>query len=437
MTEHTPAPGTAQPSRRDFIKSSTVAVVGGALAGSLAVGRSAHAAAGDDTLKVGLIGCGGRGSGAVLNALAADSNVKLIAMADVFEDRLNASLRNLQQAVPPSKIAVRPDHCFIGFDAYQKLLATDVDVVLMATPPHFRPAHLKAAVAAGKHVFCEKPTAVDAPGVRSVLDTCEEAKKKNLAVVSGLCYRYDLPKREIIKRIHDGAIGDVLALQANYLTTPLLYTPRKPEWTDMEYQLRNWNYFTWLSGDFNVEQHVHSLDKAAWVMHDVPPVRASGIGGRQVRGDEQGQVFDHFAVVYEYENGVRLYSYCRQMAGCSMDVSDHVIGTKGTADLMQMPQPTITGENAWKYHGPKPKSMYDVEHQELFSSLRSGSPINNGLYMCRSTMMAIMGRMVCYTGQSLTWDQCFKSKEDLTPAKYELGPMPTPPVAKPGLTPFV
>ena len=436
MSEYDSTFGTTQPSRRDFLKTSTVAVVGGALAGSLALGRSAHAAGGSDTLKIGLIGCGGRGSGAVLNALAADPDIKLTALADVFEDKLKLGLRNLKDAAPPEKIAVQPENCFAGFDAYQKLLATDVDVVLLATPPHFRPLHLKAAVAAGKHVFCEKPVAVDAPGVRSVLATCEEAKKKSLSVVSGLCWRYDAPTREYIKRIHEGAIGDVVALQANYLTTPLLYTPRQSEWSDMEYQLRNWNYFTWLSGDFNVEQHVHSLDKAAWVMHDVPPVRASGIGGRQVRGEEQGQVFDHFAVTYEYANGVRLYSFCRQMAGCPSDVSDHVVGTKGMAEWGIGPHPFITGPNAWKDHGPK-TNKYEVEHQELFGSIRSSSPINNGLYMCRSTMMAIMGRMACYTGQALTWDQCLASKEDLTPPRYELGPMPMPPVAKPGLTPFV
>ncbi len=423
------------PSRRDFLKGSTALVVGGAVAGSLSIARSAHAA-GDDALRVGLIGCGGRGTGAAANAQGADSNIKLTAMADMFPDRLQSSLQNLRETFKetPTKLAVADDHCFAGFDAYQKLLATDVDVVLLTTPPHFRPAHFKAAVAAGKHCFVEKPVAVDAPGVRAVLETVAEAKKKNLAVVSGLCYRYDLPKRETIKRIHDGAIGKVVAMHVSYNTGTLWHHGRQPAWSEMEYQLRNWLYFTWLSGDFNVEQHVHSLDKAAWVMHDQPPVSAYGLGGRQVRVEEQwGNAYDHMAVVYEYADGTKLFSNCRQMAGCSLDVNDHMMGTKGSAHLMKA---TIEGETQWKYRGPEP-NMYDNEHVEMMASIRSGKPNNNGLYMAQSTMMGIMGRMVCYTGQTLTWDQCVNSKENLTPARYEFGPIPTPQVAKPGLTQFV
>jgi predicted dehydrogenase len=428
-----PTEFTREPSsRREFLKHSTAVVVGGSMAANLLLSRSAHAA-GSDMLKIGLIGCGGRGTGAVGNAFAADSNFKLTALADAFEDRLQGSLAQLKKTAV-DRVAVEPDHCFVGFDAYQKLLATDVDVVILATPPHFRPAHLKAAIASGKHVFCEKPVAVDAPGVRSVLATTEEARKKNLSIVSGLCYRYDLPKRELIKRVHDGAIGDILALQVSYNTGTLWHHGRKQSWSEMEYQLRNWLYFTWLSGDFNVEQHVHSLDKAAWVMHDEPPLRATGLGGRQVRIEEQwGNIFDHFSVVYEYANGTKLFAQCRQMAGCSTDVSDHLIGNKGSAEMMRA---TIEGASPWRYQGPKP-NMYEVEHQELFAGIRSGNPLNNGLYMARSTMLAIMGRMVSYSGQTLTWDQCLNSKEDLTPAKYEWGAVPVPPVAKPGLTQFV
>ena len=218
-------------------------------------------------------------------------------------------------------------------------------MVILATPPHFRPAHLKAAIAAGKHVFCEKPVAVDAPGVRSVLATTEVARTKNLAIVSGLCYRYDPPKREVINRIHDGESA-ISTLQVSYNTGTLWHRGRQPSWSEMEYQLRNWLYFTWLSGDFNVEQHVHSLDKAAWVMRDEPPLRATGLGGRQVRVEEQwGNIYDHFSVVYEYNNGVKLFAQCRQMAGCSVDVSDHVIGTKGSAEMMKA---TIDGPTAWR-----------------------------------------------------------------------------------------
>jgi predicted dehydrogenase len=419
-------------SRREFLKTSTTAVVGGALAANLLVSRAAHAA-GSDTLKIGLIGCGGRGTGAVGNAFAADSNSRLTAVADVFADHAQSSLKQLR-ITDSDRVAVNAEQCFVGFDAYQQLLATDVDLVILATPPHFRPAHLKAAIAAGKHVFCEKPVAVDAPGVRSVLATTEEARKKNLSIVSGLCYRYEPSKQELIKRVHDGAIGDILAMQVSYNTGTLWHRGRQPAWSEMEYQMRNWLYFTWLSGDFNVEQHVHSLDKAAWAMRDEPPVRATGLGGRQVRVEEQwGNIYDHFAVVYEYASGAKLFSQCRQMAGCSVDVSDHLIGTKGSAEMMRA---TIEGAQEWRYRGPKP-NFYEEEHRALFAGIRSGSPLNNGVYMARSTMLAIMGRMATYTGQTLTWDQCLNSTEDLTPSKYEWGDVPVPQVAKPGLTRFV
>ncbi|HEX4145284.1 MAG TPA: Gfo/Idh/MocA family oxidoreductase [Pirellulales bacterium] len=432
MADPTPPESLAPATRREFLKQSSLIVAGGTLAGALGTARSVHAA-GSDTLKVGLIGCGGRGTGAAANALGADPNVKLTALADTFADQIEKSLEQLRPNLS-DKIAVPDDHKFVGFDAYQKLLATDVDVVLLTTSPHFRPIHLQAAIAAGKHVFCEKPVAVDAPGIQSVLASVAEAKRKNLAVVSGLCYRYDLPKRELIQRVRDGAIGDIRTIHTSYNTGTLWHKGRKPEWSEMEYQIRNWLYFTWLSGDFNVEQHVHSLDKAAWALGDQSPERAYGLGGRQVRtGEEYGQAFDHMAVVYEFPGGVRVFANCRQMAGCSVDVSDHLFGTKGTAEMQKA---VIEGENPWAYRGGKP-NMYDVEHQEMFASIRSGNPINNGHYMANSTMMGIMGRMVCYTGQTLTWKDCIESKEDLSPPKYEWGPAPTAVVAKPGLTPFI
>jgi myo-inositol 2-dehydrogenase/D-chiro-inositol 1-dehydrogenase len=431
MPDRDVLPQANPPSRRTFLKQSTAAVAGAATA-NLFLARSAHAA-GEETLKIGLIGCGGRGTGAVGNAFAADSNSKLTAIADAFPDRAKSSLDQLRN-IASDRVTVDADHTFVGFDAYEKLLATDVDVVILATPPHFRPAQLKAAIASGKHVFCEKPVAVDAPGVRSVLETTELARSKNLAIVSGLCYRYDRPKRELINRVHDGAIGDILAMQVSYNTGTLWHHGRDPKWSEMEYQLRNWLYFTWLSGDFNTEQHVHSLDKAAWAMKDEPPVKATALGGRQVRVEEQwGNIFDHFAVVYEYANGVKLFAQCRQMGGCSVDVSDHLIGTNGSAEMMKA---EIEGPNQWRYRGEKP-NMYEEEHRELFASIRAGQPINNGDYMAKSTMMAIMGRMAAYTGQTLTWDQCLNSTEDLTPARYEWGDVPVPTVAKPGLTKFL
>ncbi len=422
-------------SRREFLQTSSIAAAGASLLGSLSIARAAHVS-GDDTLKIGLIGCGGRGTGAATDALGADKNIKLVAMGDAFADRLDQSLQTLERNFhsQPGKVDVPPDRRFTGFDAYKQVLATDIDVVLLTTPPHFRPIHLKAAVEAGKHIFCEKPVAIDAPGLRSVLATAEEAKKKDLCICSGLCYRYDYAKRDTIKRIHDGQIGDVSAIHSTYLTGTLWHHPRKPEWSEMEYQVRNWLYFTWLSGDHIVEQHIHSLDKAMWVMNDEPPASAVAQGGRQVRtGDLWGNIYDHFSVVYEWPSGVKVFSQCRQMADCVDDVNDQVIGTKGRASIMAH---TITGESPWKYMGHA-NGMYQQEHAELYAAIRAGQRIDNSHYMCQSTMLAILGRMSAYTGQKITWEQALASKEDLSPAKYEWGPIPVPEVAMPGKTKFV
>jgi len=432
-----------RPSRRDFLKTSTAAAAG-ALAGGLALERSAHAA-GDDTLKVGLVGCGGRGTGAARDALTADKNCIVTAMCDAFDDRLQRSRKNLKAAVG-DRVAVDDDHCFAGFDGYQKLIASGVDVVILATSPHFRPLQLKACIDAGKHVFCEKPVAVDAPGVRSVLATAEEAQKKNLNLVSGLCWRYYPPTQEIMKRVLDGAIGDVLAIQETYNTGATgAEEPRRPEWTEMEFQMRNWYFFTWLSGDHNVEQHVHSLDKGSWAMGDQPPAKAWGLGGRQVRTDpKHGDIYDHHAVVYEYASGARMYSYCRQQAGCSGEVTDYFFGTKGVCNVLNDYQ--ITGENPWRAdRALKEASMYVREHEALFQAIRSGNTINNGRYMAVSTMLAILGRMVNYTGQTITWEEAINSKQDLSPASYAWNAdPPTLPdkngrykVALPGVTKFV
>jgi predicted dehydrogenase len=434
MTPREPAPAPA--SRRDFLKTSTAAVVGGALAGQFA---NVHAA-GSGLLRVGLIGCGGRGTGAAAQALKADQEVKLVAMGDAFADRVEESLATLRKDEQlTGKLDVPPERRFAGFDAYQHVIAAS-DVVLLCTPPHFRPLHLKAAVEAGKHIFAEKPVAVDAPGVRSVLQTYALAKKKNLSVVSGLCLRYDNGFKETVQRIRDGAIGEVFTLQANDYRGRIWVKPRQPGWTDMTWQMRNWYYFTWLSGDFNVEQHVHFLDVCAWAMKDEYPVRAMGLGGRQVRtGPEYGHIYDHFAVVYEYANGARLVSNCRQQVGCKNDISAHVLGTKGRAELSERTKGLLvrTGERTWTYDGPE-SNLYQAEHDELFASIRSGKPINNGDYMAKSTLLAIMGRMAAYTGQQITWDMAWNSKEDLTPPRYDWDvPLPVPPVAMPGVTKFV
>ncbi|HEV3257914.1 MAG TPA: Gfo/Idh/MocA family oxidoreductase [Gemmataceae bacterium] len=423
-------------SRREFLKASA-AVVGTTVAGQLSLAPNVHAA-GSDVLRVGLIGCGERGTGAATQALNADRNTRLVAMGDMFSDRLQRSLATLKRDdAVAGRVDVKPDHCFTGFHAYKQVLAAGVDVVLLATPPHFRPLHLRAAVDAGKHIFTEKPVAVDAPGVRAVLAACDDAKKKNLSVVSGLCYRYEHAKRETMQRIHEGAVGDIIALHTTYNTGYLRVFDHQSNWSDMEWQLRNWLYFTWLSGDHIVEQHVHSLDKMAWAMKDEYPVRASGSGGRQVRtAKKYGNIFDHHCVVYEYKNGVKLFSYCRQQKDCDTDVTDYVMGTKATCDVMKHKIHEPHSDRViWRYKGPK-EDMYDNEHEALFASIRSAKPINNGNYMCKSTLMAIIGRMATYTGKAIGWDQALDSKEDLTPAKYEFGPLPVAPVAMPGITQF-
>jgi predicted dehydrogenase len=431
-------PAHSGSNRREFLRSSTAAAVGSAVVGGLSFARNAHAAGGD-TLKVGLVGCGGRGTGAALNALKADANVQLTAMGDMFTDRIERSLKALKNDLEDAadiKVKVTPENCFTGFDNYKQVIDSGVDVVLLCSPPHFRPAQLKYAVEKDKHIFAEKPVAVDAPGIRSVIATAEEAKQKGLSLVSGLCYRYDLAKRETMQRMHDGQIGKILAMNVTYNTHPLRHENRAADWDDMTFQLRNWQYFTWLSGDHICEQHVHSLDKAAWAMHDEPPVSVVAFGGRQVlQGEDYGNIYDHFASTFDYANGVRLFSSCCQINGIDSDVTDTFIGEDGICQT-QMFRQEIKGAKPWKHRG-KYRSMYQVEQDEMFAAIRAGKPINNGTYMVRSNMMAIMARMAAYTGKKITWEQAMNSQEDLSPSKYELGPLSVAPVATPGVTKFV
>ncbi len=427
------SPTTLGLSRRSFLKSS--AVVAGAA--PFIARRSFAQVSPGETLRVGLIGCGGRGTGAAAQALASDLNVKLVALGDAFKDRLESSLDLLQkQKDIAEKIEVPESRRFVGFDAYEKVIAAS-DVVLLATPPHFRPMHLKAAIDAGKHVFAEKPVAVDAPGVRSVLASCAEAKRKNLSLVSGLVLRYDLGYREMVRRIHAGEIGEVRALQANDFRGPIWVKPRQPGWTDMQWHMHNWYYFTWLSGDFNVEQHVHMLDVCAWIMRDEYPVSAMGLGGRQVRtAPEFGNIYDHHSVIYEYASGVKLHAYCRQQSGGVNDISVHATGSKGAATFGTRSM-EIHSDSKWRYEGDK-KDHYQTEHDELFASIRSGKLINNGDYMARSTLMAIQGRMATYTGQKITWEQAMNSKENLSPERYDWDAAPPKSeVAVPGVTKFL
>ncbi len=429
---------TKPSSRRDFIKTSGAAAMGGVLAVNLALPQRSLGA-GDETLKVGLIGCGGRGSGAAAQALKADPNVKLTAMGDAFADRLHSSLASLRKEAG-DKVQVDPEHCYVGLDAYQKVLSSGVDVVVLATPPGFRPLHLKTAVAAGKHIFCEKPMATDGPGLRSVMESVAEAKKKKLALVAGFCWRYDYARREYFKRVLGGQIGEIRAIYATYYTGPVKPMPpassRQPGVTDLEWQLRNWYNFVWLCGDSLVEQAVHSVDKIAWMMQDVPPLKAVAVGGRQIPANG-GNIYDHFEVNYEYAHGVRAFMGCRQQTGCYSATNDYHIGTKGIGTIgVHGGEPDIAGETAWRYTGPKP-NMYQVEHNELFASIRAGDPINNGDRMCTSTLMALMGRMAAYSGQEITWDQALNSQESLFPENLAWDMrLPSPPMALPGITRF-
>ncbi len=418
--------------RRNFLKA-TAALTGGAIA---AVTRPAYAyhQSVDDTLKVGLIGCGGRGNGAAVNAANADPNVKITALCDTFDDRIQSSLKALQTELK-DKCAVDKDHCFSGLDGYKQLMASDVDVVLLCSTPYFRPDHMEAAVKAKKHIFCEKPIATDVAGSMRVWDACRQAKMSGLNVISGLCWRYDHAVRAVMERIKDGAIGEIRAIQENYLTGTLWHRGNNPSWSPLEYQIRNWLYFTWLSGDLIAEQHIHSLDKGMWLMNDEPPVSCYGSGGRQVRVEEQwGNVYDHFACVYEWANGVKMFSQARQMAGCMNETEDHVIGTTGLAQVLRNTiQPT--NGSAWTFTKPKDMpDMYDSEHQELFRAIRNGTPINNGDYMCKTTLVAIMGREACYTGQKIMWDDFLKSKLNLGPDMLDWHNAPECNVAMPGKT---
>lgn len=417
--------GTA--SRRHFLKTG-----GAGVAASLALGPALSAnafAGGDDVIKVGLIGCGGRGSGAASDALEADPGVRLVAMGDAFADELEKSHKGLQAAYK-DRVQVDEAHKFVGFDAYKGVIDS-CDVVLLCTPPHFRPEQLRYAIEKGKHVFCEKPVAVDAPGVRSVIETCKLAEQKKLSVVSGLCWRYHPAVSAAFNEVLEGRIGDVVAARCSYFTRGLWVKPRQEGWSDMEWQLRNWLYFTWLSGDHIAEQHIHSIDKIIWALGDQAPVSATGTGGRFLRTESiYGNVYDHFAIEYEFENDVIGFGRCRQQDPCLVDVTDTIFGTKGQLQVASS-RVQIKGENPWRYKGEE-GNMYRLEHVALFKSIRNGQPINNGGYMSTSTMTAILGREAAYTGQNVKYEQLLASNMKLGPSEYDWTSVPVPSVRKPG-----
>jgi len=426
--------------RRTFLKLSGMAITAGALPNIInaAPQRKINA----DTLKVGLIGCGGRGSGAANQALSADPNVVLHAVADLFADHIQTSLTNLKE-IHGDKANVSPEHQYIGFDAYKKLLASGVDVVILATTPAFRPLHMEACVEAGKHVFCEKPVAVDAPGVRRFLDAAKKAKEKKLSILSGFCWRFHEPKRAAFGKINNGAIGKVTTVYNTYNTgaTYRSWQPENPQLESAEWQLRNWPFFNWLSGDHIVEQAVHSVDMMSWAFGNQLPLSAVGTGGRQVRIEPRnGNIFDHFAITYEFPDGGKGFHFSRQQEGCERGYAVESWGTKGKAivDCASNLHQINTGGKIWTYDG-KQNDMYQTEHDELFAAIRKGNTISQGEAVANSSMIAILGRMVAYTGKKITWDEALNSTENLGPSidayNFNLN-TPVTAVAKPGITPF-
>jgi myo-inositol 2-dehydrogenase / D-chiro-inositol 1-dehydrogenase len=383
--------------------------------------------------------------GAAMNCVISSPGVEITALGDVFEDKVARALERLKDNTKPrewdstvpwnhaQRVKVTKETCFSGFDAYQKVMNAGVDLVILAGPPHFRPAHLRAAIEAGKHVFMEKPVAVDPAGIRSVITSADLAKQKDLAIVAGTQRRHQPAYVEVMKRLRDGAIGEILAGECYWNGGCVrhygFYHPRQKEWSEMEYQLRNWYFYTYLSGDHIVEQHVHNLDVINWAMGG-PPVEALGTGGRQWRiQPEFGNIYDHFAVRYRYANGAIVTSMARQIDGTDALVFEAVLGAKGRAVAGK-----IEGPNSFNYEGPNP-NPYEQEHADLISSIREGKPLNEGRQVAESTLTAIMGRMSAYTGQPVKWDWALnKSKLDLTPKEYKLGDAPVPAVAMPGET---
>lgn len=409
--------------RREFVKSSAL-LAGGLAASQLGFGFFTSA---DDTIKVGLVGCGGRGTGAALQALNAHPRTKLVAMGDAFKDRVDSSLKTLKDPssndwsgatakTVQSRIDVPAARQYVGFDAYKKVI-DDCDVVLLATPPGFRPEHFAYAIEKGKHVFMEKPVATDAPGVRKVLAAAEEAKKKKLNVVVGLQRHYQTVYREWVKRLHDGAIGDIMTSRVYWNGDGVWVNPRKPGQTEMEYQMRNWYYFNWLCGDHITEQHIHNIDVSNWVKNAYP-VKAAGMGGRQVRtGKDFGEIFDHHFVEFEYADGSRMYSQCRHIKGCANLVSEGFQGTTGTA-----PEPGVIldskGGVIYRHRGKDDPNPYQVEHDELFAAIEKGEfKFADAENAAKSTLSAIMGRMATYSGQEIAWDAALNSNINLLPSK--------------------
>jgi predicted dehydrogenase len=423
--------------RRTFLKQGSAAFAGASLLTTSAPARDR--ALGDGTIRVALVGCGGRGTGAAHQALRTEGDVKLVAVADAFEDRLEGALDEVTKNIP-DRVDVPAERRFVGFDAYQKAIDADVDLVILTTPPGFRPIHLQYAVDKDKHVFMEKPVAVDGPGIRQVLAAAEVAKQKNLKLGVGL-QRHHSPKyQETVARIQDGAIGDVNLLRAYWNGAGVWVRPRTEEMTEMEYQMRNWYYFNWLCGDHIVEQHIHNLDVCNWIKGG-PPVKAQGQGGRQVRdGVDHGEIFDHHMVEFTYADGSKLISQCRHIPGCWSSVSEHAHGSLGQANV-GAGRIESAGGWSWRHDGEN-ADPYQVEHDVLFRAVREDTPHNEAEFGATSTLTSILGRMATYSGKEVSFEEALASDLALVPERYAFDATPPTvpdadgryPVPVPGVT---
>ena len=425
--------------RRNFLKASTVAA-SAAVTGVIPIGNSIYAS-GSNIIRVGMIGCGGRCTGAAAQALTADSGARLVAMCDIFMDRVKDKRRILKEQ-KGDQVQVDDDHCFAGFDDYKHVIDS-ADVVLIANAAKFHPLHALAAIKAGKHVFVEKPHGIDPAGLKLMKQTTDLAKEKDLSIVSGLQSRFHTGYAETVKRIHNGAIGDVVAIEENFLRGPYGVIERQPGLSELQWQCSTQYHFRWLSGDDVPQSLVHNLDRSSWVLHNKIPTKCHGLGGRSSMTQPiYGDVFDHHSVIYELDNGVRIYAFCRTTTGCHNDSSSTVLGSKGKASVTGC---RIWGETNWRWDGRC--NPYQIEHDVLFKAIRSGEPVNCGDYMTRSTMITVMGQLSCYTGKQVTAEQVEKSDfyyppkpedcHDNMAPPVKAGPHGSYPVPKPGFTEMI
>lgn len=418
--------------RRNFLKTSTkVTTLAGLSAATQAYGAS------NDRIRVGLVGCGGRGTGAARDAMTAGANVELVAMGDIFRTKVERSLDRLSKLKSRDKaieinLKVKRNHCFSGLDAYKKVIDSGIDYVLLCTPPGFRPEHIEYAVKKGVHIFAEKPCATDSPGVRRILALESQMKRKGIALLSGFNSRHLFHYADLVKAIHDGELGDVKALYAYFNTGNIWYRERESGMSLPEYHFHNWFHVDWLCGDHIVEQHIHNLDACNWIMQG-HPVKAYGMGGRQYHTDRGGNIYDHFSVEFEYENGVRMNSMCRQIQGTDNKIGEEIVGTKGFASLVGR-KTYMTGKNAREFREyPNQHESHQQEHIDFISALRRGELPNDTRFLCESTLTAIMGREAAYTGKHVTWDEILNSKLQLTPPDIAKWDGSIRPVPKPGI----